>query len=45
MPATTNARPSDAPAAIRLSPDWLATLLAGVLAALAWGGLLPHVGW
>lgn len=29
----------------RLSPDWLATLLAGALAALAWAGVLPHVGW
>ena len=29
----------------RQSPDWLATLLAVVLAGLAWAGLLPHVGW
>ena len=29
----------------RLSPDWLATVLAGALAALAWAGALPHVGW
>ena len=28
-----------------LSPDWLATLLAVVLAGLAWSGLLPHVAW
>ena len=29
----------------RLSPDWLATLLAVVLAGLAWAGVLPHVVW
>jgi hypothetical protein len=29
----------------RLSPDWLATLLAVALAGLAWAGVLPHVGW
>ena len=28
-----------------LSPDWLSTLLATALAALAWAGVLPHVGW
>ena len=35
---------SDLPAP-RLSPDWLATLLAVVLAGLAWAGVLPHVAW
>ena len=33
------------PSASRLSPDWLATLLAVVLAGLAWAGVLPHVAW
>ena len=33
------------PHPFRLSPDWLATLLAGALATLAWAGVLPHVGW
>ncbi len=33
------------PSTPRLSPDWLATLLAVALAGLAWAGLLPHVGW
>ena len=39
LPAATQAP------GFRLSPDWLATLLAGALAALAWAGVLPHVGW
>lgn len=38
----SDASPSSTP---RLSPDWLATLLAVVLAGLAWAGLLPHVAW
>ena len=29
----------------RISADWLATVAAVVLAALAWTGLLPSVGW
>ena len=29
----------------RISADWLATLSAIALAALAWTGLLPSVGW
>ncbi len=28
-----------------VSADWLATLAALALAALAWSGLLPQVGW
>ena len=28
-----------------ISADWLATLAALVLAALAWSGLLPQIGW
>ncbi len=28
-----------------LSADWLATFAALVLAALAWSGLLPQIGW
>ena len=28
-----------------VSADWLATFAALALAALAWSGLLPHVGW
>ncbi len=28
-----------------VSADWLATLSAVALAALAWTGLLPSVGW
>ena len=28
-----------------VSADWLATLAALALAALAWSGLLPTVGW
>ena len=31
--------------AARLSADWLATLSAIALAALAWTGVLPRVGW
>ena len=29
----------------RISADWLATLSAVALAALAWTGLLPSIGW
>ncbi len=29
----------------RLSPDWLATLLAVALAGLAWAGVLPPIVW
>ncbi len=29
----------------RISADWTATLIALGLAALAWSGLLPRVGW
>ena len=28
-----------------VSADWLATLAALALAALAWSGLLPAIGW
>ena len=42
--AATPAASGPAPAQ-PLSPDWLATLLAVALAALAWAGVLPHVGW
>ncbi len=28
-----------------VSADWLATLAALALAALAWSGLLPPIGW
>ena len=28
-----------------LSADWLATLAALALAALAWSGQLPRIGW
>ena len=28
-----------------VSADWLATLVALALAALAWSGLLPTIGW
>lgn len=28
-----------------ISADWLATFAALALAALAWSGLLPHIGW
>ena len=28
-----------------MSADWLATLAALALAALAWSGLLPAIGW
>ncbi len=28
-----------------ISADWLATLAALALAALAWSGLLPSIGW
>ena len=28
-----------------ISADWLATLSAIALAALAWTGVLPRVGW
>ncbi len=30
---------------LALSADWLATLAALALAALAWSGLLPQIGW
>ena len=28
-----------------ISADWLATFAALALAALAWSGLLPRIGW
>lgn len=31
--------------ALPVSADWLATLAALALAALAWSGLLPTIGW
>jgi len=45
MSSTTTHTPGVRASGLRLSPDWLATLLAGALAALAWAGVLPHVGW
>lgn len=46
MPATAASVPQAARRSLpRISTDWVATLVALALAALAWSGLLPRVGW
>jgi len=44
-PATSSTQSDRTRAVPVISADWLATLAALGLAALAWSGLLPAVGW
>ena len=46
-PVSSSAPPARSQARLLpvISADWLATFAALALAALAWSGLLPQIGW